>query len=313
MASNDFTDLLKPTLLGALAARHPLTCLDVGSRGGFEADLLPVAFAVDAVGFEPDPVAFAALGSERGPWRSLKHLPVALAGSEGERPLYIPRDPVSASLLEHDESFGRRFGKPQFFERVRTVTVATRRLDDAAAGLRPAYLKLDVEGAELEILEAAPDTLAGLLALKVEVSFLPFRKDQPLAGDIDRFLRGHGFELMELVRPAHWRRHGDVVHPQSGGGPIPYSRGQLAQGDYLYFRHPDAVAGPEKAVQAAVLAAAHGYFDHAEVLLARLGPDAGPMVAEASRRFGRAVWRSEVGRHLRLLVTYARSFRRLMT
>jgi FkbM family methyltransferase len=311
MQSAAFTDLLKPTLLGALAARHPLTCLDVGSRGGFEADLLPIAFAVDAVGFEPDPVAFAALGADQGPWRSLRHLPVALAGSEGERPLFIPRDPISASLLEHDESIGRRFGKAQFFERDRTATVTTRRLDDASEGLRPVYLKLDVEGAELEILQAAPRTLAGLLALKVEVSFLPFRKGQPLACDIDSFLRGHGFELMELVQPAHWRMHGYVAHPQAGGGVIPYSRGQLAQGDYLYFRHPDGVDGPESAIQAAVLAAAHGYFDHAEILLARAGVDAIPAIAEASRRFGRAVWRHEVIRHLRLLVTYARSFKTL--
>ncbi len=40
--------------LGALFASAPMTCIDVGSRGGPKPDLEPIAFAVDWVGFEPD-------------------------------------------------------------------------------------------------------------------------------------------------------------------------------------------------------------------------------------------------------------------
>lgn len=75
-----FTNIFEPSQLGALLRRHPLTCIDVGSRSGFEKDLLPIAFAVSGVGFEPDPDAFAKLqGSTTGPWMAMQHLPVALA------------------------------------------------------------------------------------------------------------------------------------------------------------------------------------------------------------------------------------------
>lgn len=325
MTGRRFENLLRRTKLGGLLARHPMTCLDVGSRGGFEPDLLPIAFAVDAVGFEPDPAAFAELASaSRGPWHSLRYLPVALADRDGRRELHIPEDNSAASLLEHDARIGTRFNKPQFFNGRRTISVETRNLDvvlDEAAVAAPAFLKLDVEGIELEILQSAPRTVASVLAVKTEASFVPFRRGQPLATDIDRFLRGAGFELMDLVRPHHWRRNGYVVHPQSARQAIPYSRGQIVQGDLLYFRHPDVVAGSQRRLQAAGLAMAYGFFDHAESLLSTpdvkawlfdaIPGDVAGLVGEASRIYGRAVWRGEFSSHLRRNWTYLRSFRNL--
>lgn len=313
--------LLLQAGLGPLLAARPLACLDVGSRGGFESDLLPIAGAVDAIGFEPEPAAFNAVSSQgRGPWRSLRHLPHALAGTEGERTLYVPEDPASSSLLRHDPTVAGAFGKRHFSRLDHAVEVRTRLLDDVLteAGIeQPAYLKLDVEGAELEILQAAPQSLDHLLVIKTEVSFLPFRHGQPLAGDIEAFLRGRGFVLMDLMRPHHWRVHGYVAHPQAAAQAIPYSRGQLVQGDFLFFRAPETVRSMERRIQLAALAMAHGHFDFAGRLLlepataswlgANHGCDASGVLDRCSRAFGLAVWREEVPRHLRRMVTYARS------
>ena len=50
--------------------------MDIGARQGFVADLLPIAAAVDAVGFEPDQDECERLNrtarDESGPWRSLR-------------------------------------------------------------------------------------------------------------------------------------------------------------------------------------------------------------------------------------------------
>lgn len=182
---------------------------------------------------------------------------------------------------------------------------------------RPAYLKIDVEGAELAILQASPQTLASLLSLKIEVGFLRFRHSQPIAAEIEIFLRSQGFVLMDFVSPHHWRIQGTAAHPQSGNGPVPYSRGQLAQGDYLFFRDPETVAEPERLFQLAVLSMAHGFFDHALSILSRppaavwlereygLRPE--PLVIEASKLYGRMIWRKATVRHLRRLWTYGRS------
>ena len=55
--------------------------------------------------------------------------------------------------------------------------------------ISPAYMKLDTEGLEMEVLQGAPRVLSQVVALKVEVSFLPFRRGQPLAADMDLYIR----------------------------------------------------------------------------------------------------------------------------
>lgn len=101
---------------GEIARRVGLTYADIGSRGGFQSDLHPLAFAVDVVGFEPDPIEFDRLQSQpAAPWKSVTFLPHGVSGHSGPRTLHIPVDPQSVSILEHDPRFGEKFNKPQFF------------------------------------------------------------------------------------------------------------------------------------------------------------------------------------------------------
>ena len=46
-------DLFAGTPLSQAMRNYPCTAIDVGSAGGIIADLNPIAFAVDAIGFEP--------------------------------------------------------------------------------------------------------------------------------------------------------------------------------------------------------------------------------------------------------------------
>lgn len=324
------TNLFRRTAFAPAMAALPLTCLDIGARGGIEADLLPLAFACDVIGFEPDEEEFRRLEhATPGPWRSRAYVPAAVADRSGRRALYLATDRQSTTLLEPDPAIGARFDKPQFFTVERRVEVDTIGLDDAVAthaGRGPDYLKIDIEGAEGEVFAAAPRTLASLIAIKTEISFLPFRKGQALAADIDRMLRGDGFELMDYARPAHWRRRGYVIHPLRSPGPVPYARGQIMHGDALYMRSPDSLPAGDDAhdreagdrlLRACWLLMAHGYFDHAEDLLRRpaahrrltadFGIDPALALFAASRLVGRAAWRQALWRQLRGLVPLLRA------
>lgn len=317
-------NLLRGSGFAEALADHPLVAIDIGARGGFEPDLLPLAFAIDGIGFEPEPAAFAALQG-RGPWRSLRYLPVAISGTDGPRTLHITRDNQSTTLFEPDPAAIAEFDKPQFVTVDRKITVETQTLEGALtrAGIaRADYLKLDIEGPELEVLRASPTLLDQLLAIKVEVAFIPVRRGQALAADIDRHLSERGFALMDFIRPAHWRRDGYAIHPQIGDGRIPYSRGQLIQGDYLFFRRAATIAEPAQALRAACLAMAHGFFDYAATLLRR--PDVSSWLSEryridteaalrsVSRRFGWHAWSEGAWRQLRGLTPFVRSFVRLL-
>lgn len=314
------TDLFRRTPFAAAMDALPVQGLDIGARAGFEPDLLPIAFAVDGVGFEPEPAAFAQLQGAATPWRSLRHLPTAISGRAGPRTLHIAADPQSSSLLPPVAATAAAHDHRAWSDIRTTTAVDTETLDGAVARFgvpAPDFLKLDVEGAEGEILAAAPVALASALAAKVEVGFMPLREGQMAAHDVDRLMREAGFLLMDLIRPARWRRHAGPVHPQTGRGPVPYSRGRLAHGDYLYFRDPATLADDgARALKAAWIAMAYGYFDHAAFLLDRpaaaaaLAPHLPGDAAEALRRAsllcGRRVWRTALAAQLRGLRPFLR-------
>ncbi|MCH2169773.1 FkbM family methyltransferase [Myxococcota bacterium] len=319
-------NLFRSTLLGPLFEQVPIAAMDVGSRGGIEPDLHPMAWAVEAWGFEPDDQEFERLqGMDPGPWRALTHLPYALGARSEDRTLFVPRAAVGASLLEHDPRMGERFPYADLFTVERTLQVPTVSLDEVTSrhGIPPpAFLKLDVEGAELEILEGGADTLSHVLVVKSEVAFLEQRFGQPLAADIALHLRGEGFELMDLLSPIHWRKYSYVPAPYAGREPIRFSRGQIAQGDYLFFRDPETLGVEDEEslrqhVRLALIALCYGFFDYADAVLGRAqvaefasdqlkGP-VGPAIEQASRVYGRRVALVTGLGNLRQLYTLAKS------
>lgn len=307
--------------VGEIARRHPMVYADIGLRGGFQDDLHPMAFAVDAVGFEPDPEAYKLLeASPDEAWKSVRMFPWAVGEQTGRQALYIPQDPQSASLLKHDPKVGERFQKQQFFELDRATEVDAKSLTESltAAGIETIdYLKIDIEGAELGIFQSAPEIMANVLAVKTEVSFLPARLDQPLAHHVAGYMDEMGFELMDLIKPAHWRRAGYLIHPYMSGETPPYSRGQIIHGDYLYFRDPERLGDDLGSMtKLALIAMSFGYFDHALAIFERppmrdyiwenfkMTPPA--IVAQASRRYGRKMFAQAAYRQLRELVPFIR-------
>jgi FkbM family methyltransferase len=95
------------------------------------------------------------------------------------------------------------------------VTVATSTIDDVCRehALLPAVIKVDVEGAELDVLKGARNTLA-LPGLHVFVEFHPaaWRTAGITRGDVEEELREHGFTV-EPLDPAFdpWTTEGVCV------------------------------------------------------------------------------------------------------
>lgn len=257
--------------IGRLVASLAPAILDIGARGGADEDLLSIAWASHMICLEPDEKEAAAL-TARGDarWREFRVLPLAAGGTSGPRQLYVPEDERAASLLQHDPAMLDRFARGNLHRTQAVVEVKTTTLDamreEGRIG-RADFMKIDVEGAELEILKAGAGVLQDCVALKVECSFLRQRLEQPLIWDVMHFLAASGFEAVELRDIHYWRRTNLPAHPYRVRAEMEYSRGQAAQCDVILLRAASRVQGVDQALRLVILSAALGFFDYAVTVL----------------------------------------------
>lgn len=147
----------------------------------------------DLVGFEPDEAQFARLQALQLPRATFLRLAL---GDGHEHQLRVCRAPGMTSLLEPDSEVLEHFhGFGEWGKVEERVPLRTRRLDDVPEARGCDYLKLDVQGGELDVLRHGAEVLADCLVVHTEVQFVPFYLDQPLFAELDQLLRAAGFWL----------------------------------------------------------------------------------------------------------------------
>jgi FkbM family methyltransferase len=121
----------------------------------------------------------------------------ALGAADGAaRPFHVPRagDVTGASLYVENTSHYAP-------SNLQVREVATVRLDTLAAREKlpaPDLVKIDVQGAELEVLAGAAATLAGASALIVEVSLVDYNRGAPLIADVIAALDRNGLRCVDV-------------------------------------------------------------------------------------------------------------------
>jgi len=183
----------------------------------------------ELVGFEPNLQAHAVLQQKKGPRET--YLPLAV-GDGARHTLHHCKAPGMTSLLEPNPAVLALFHGFADWGRVeRTEPVDTVRLDDVKETEGLDLLKIDIQGAELMAFENATKRLADTLVIHTEVEFLEMYRGQPLFGDIERFLRCHGF-MFHRFEPLVSR----VVKPLLLRGDIRAGYQQLLWADAIFVR-----------------------------------------------------------------------------
>lgn len=181
------------------------------------------------VGFEPNPAALAKLAAMKG--ANDVYLPMAL-GDGAEHNLHICAAPGMTSLLEPDPAvLNLMHGFPMWGAVTSTERVKTVRLADVSTAHGADMLKIDIQGAELMVMENAGAVLDDLVAIHTEVEFLPIYKNQPLFCDVHAFLRHHGF-VFHKFEPLVSR----MITPLSIGGNPYAAMSQTVWADAVFIR-----------------------------------------------------------------------------
>jgi FkbM family methyltransferase len=223
-----FLGLDKPLVIADIGAAHygePDAFADLAARGHAR-----------KFGFEPEEACFNDLVRTNNERQT--YLPYAL-GDGGMHTLHICPAGMT-SLLEPDPAALNFFNGFEGFGQVnRTVPMQTRRLADVEEVDPLHYIKIDVQGSELMILQHGGAKLDKLAMIQIEVSFVPLYKNQASFGEIDCFMRAKGFIPHHMQACKRW-----IIAPTVMGNDFRRPLNQLLEADIVYIRdivHPDPI------------------------------------------------------------------------
>jgi FkbM family methyltransferase len=187
---------------------------DIGANLGYMTSLMAerAGSRGEVTAFEPHPDVLKQLEYNLSFWRSRKRLakielfPVALSNSAGETELHIPAGFARNSgtaFLSRKTSLSRKsdpeLGRDLELERgpeLRTIPIRSMRLDAVFQSRpSPSVVKIDVEGAELAVLEGA-----GKLLNERKIRDLVFEDHGSFPTAATRLLEGCGYSLFKLQR-----------------------------------------------------------------------------------------------------------------
>ncbi len=154
-----------------------LTLIDIGAAGGIEKRWQAITEDLIYYGFEPDKRSFEKLSSDTGA-RSMEIFPFALWSEEKEISVFLCRDPQCSSVYEPNRIFLDKFPIPERFDVIDNFSCNAKSLDQVQIQ-SPDFIKMDIQGAEFEVLKEQQTLSTKLLEWKLRSKCWKCIKDSP--------------------------------------------------------------------------------------------------------------------------------------
>ena len=192
-------------LLKAAGTEMALTMLEIGAMPlGPEPErfrgLLQTWPKSKVLAFEVDPAVCTDLNAKSP--HGVRFYPVALGKSRERLDFHETQHPMCGSFYRPDERDADKFHNLDVMRLKAVSQMDTVPLDVFVdeQGVGPVdFIKMDIQGAELDVLQGAARVLQDVVAIVSEVEFVPLYVGQPLYGDVDAFLREQGFVFHKFL------------------------------------------------------------------------------------------------------------------
>ena len=206
-----------------------ITLIDVGAAG----DIIPRWKRIEKYltyhGFEPDKRSRDKLLKKGNNCKSYIIHDKIVSNKLSEKKIYLCKDPQNSSTYKPNKLVYKFFPFPERFEIKKEIFIKTTTLDNINLASSD-FIKLDIQGGELEALKGSEKTLRKTLGLEVEVEFVEIYKNQPLFDKIFKFLESKEFVFIDFPRIVRWER--DNLYS---------SLGQMTWADALFLRTPEYI------------------------------------------------------------------------
>ena len=221
-------DNLLSHAFSAMPFKDEIALVDIGAAGDLEPRWKKIEKHLVYYGFEPDSRSYKELEEKPVNVKRRKLFQTALWDSARSLEFNMCSKPQVSSHFFPNFSFLDRFPDIQRFGIDYKSSLECIALDDLE--ISPCdFIKIDVQGGELAILQGASKTLENAFGIEAEIEFIKIYEEQPLFGEVTNYLTGLGFELIDFTGTCRWEResHNEV--------------GQLVFGDALFLKSPETV------------------------------------------------------------------------
>jgi len=239
-----------------------IVLVDIGARWGFNTpwDQLDKKY-VTYIGFEPDEEEYLNLvANNRSP--NVEYILGGLSDAVEEHTLHVTREPGCSSIFKPNQSVISRYLLSERWDVQRKIPIKTVPLAQILdkRKIQPDALKVDVQGAAFKVLRGAGGYIDHILLIEVEAEFCEMYKGEPLFGEVDKLIRQHGFELLDMNK-YHARRK--ILGTRCS------SRGQVVFADVLYVMSIEKfyslnlspIERGRKLLNLVVMLSLYGHFD----------------------------------------------------
>jgi len=254
-----------------LLAEDPIVVAEIGARilnpdnNAGDEEIFHSLPTAKVLAFEADAEACEQINALKHCFvADIKAYPYALSDKPGQQTLYITKHKMCSSLYKPNEAMLARYANLEVASLSETCPLEVTSLDwfmEQEGIPHIDFIKIDVQGAELDIFNGAAKAMPQLLGICTEVEFVELYQGQPLFADVDAVLRAYGLQL----------------HHFTDAGRVPI-RGTSFQGktqqlwaDAIYFPGFDVIdkLPAKQLLKLSVLASLYEAFDLSEYALRR--------------------------------------------
>lgn len=216
-------NLPRKRLLREFMGSERLLLADVGDTGNPKGVWREAKEFCSFILFDPDPRASLQSSDQQA-----SVYPAGLWSTRATKTLSLAVNPEASSVFPFNDELLADFLNAPSHKVVGQQEIVLDSMENVLCpgAQLPDFIKVDAEGADLDILKGAERYLRqSCLGVFIEVSFAERHKGAPFFSETDTFMRSHNFHLMDLYLE-RWVRANNVSRL--------FSRPQLIWGDALY-------------------------------------------------------------------------------